>query len=333
MKTFKRFKTELYESVSVTVYHVTNMYPAINILEKNKFILSVATGVGREETLVPKTKKTKLFYLSTSRSKTGAFQRDYNISGSTTFVLDGRKLANNYASTPVEYFGKDRPVSERESEDRIYSDKPEINNAAKYITEIHIVVGSSFVMNIMGNPAKSKEDLSAYSRMLSLAIKHNIPIYFYEKFNDYLVQNKKKAIDINKIKAGIEKLSQSGNTFDIDSIISKRKNRGTWTDDLALLHAMVFSDNQPDMFKKLDKFDNKDFLKKGFFEFKNTRRPAFNGHKDFYNFVVDTIRSNINYAEEGREQLNQIIRYMEKNKIRSVGDLHGLLYSRYGMAS
>jgi len=125
-------KEILLERVSDVVFYGRGLKSAIEILLKNRFELSPAPGHPSEEKVV--SKKRKLYFMSTGRIPTNMW-RDKGMAGkAATFVLDGYKLSQNYHGKAIKFF--DTP--ETETEDRIYSEKPFIPNAVKYIKELHI---------------------------------------------------------------------------------------------------------------------------------------------------------------------------------------------------
>jgi hypothetical protein len=174
-------------------------------LETDKFNLSTSIGTGAEAAL---NKKGKFFYLSTTRHRLGGFSLDPG-NGQATLVLDGDKLGYTYSGSPVDYWGPEfRKIEPRkaEAEDRIYHTKPQINNASKYIKEIHVLVPVDMQWDWAGDYRnRSLRDL--YKN----ALKKRIPIYFYDDKKAYLIQNKNKSIKMDvKSLAPTDKL-----TFDV----------------------------------------------------------------------------------------------------------------------
>ena len=126
---FENWKKYLTEGVTDIVYHKTPLYSAENILKTNKFMTSVAFGTPADKQI----NKGKLYYLSTMRSPVG----DYGPSlPAVTFKLDGRKLGERSKAAAVDYWGPSFPTNEME--DRVFTDKPWIAPASKYILEVHI---------------------------------------------------------------------------------------------------------------------------------------------------------------------------------------------------
>jgi len=130
---------DMFEGISKILYHITTIGNAARIAHDDAFKLSMSMRTGHEEETG--TKK-GIFYMSTSRLPNSEFQkiRAKNYNGAAIFVLDGERLSHNYAGEPVNYFHQFKTAKESEFEDRIYSDKPEIPNASRYIKEVHILV-------------------------------------------------------------------------------------------------------------------------------------------------------------------------------------------------
>ena len=113
------------------------------------------------------------------------------------FVLDGRKLGNNYAGAPVDYWGPEfRKIdpTKGEAEDRIYHTKPYIDNASKYIKEIHILIPKGLEWSWADQTdARNRELRGIYKQ----ALQRKIPIFFYDDKKFYLLQAKTKSIKID----------------------------------------------------------------------------------------------------------------------------------------
>lgn len=191
-------KENLTEGISPVVYHsVSGITSLLSILEQDRFKLTASPGTDTERALQ---KGDRFYYLSTTRHKLGGYhlnpyQRGYMLN------LDGAKLAQRYAGKPVDYWGPEwyknkemggKGPEEKEAEDRIYSYKPFIPNASKYIREIHILLDPEGY--------ESQEEFGIYYRRLAiLAKKRGIPLFIYDNKQDWLTQNKAKATPITKI--------------------------------------------------------------------------------------------------------------------------------------
>lgn len=169
-------------SASEILFHITEHSKAVQIMEKNRFELKPADGTEAEEA-------TSLgsYYLSTTRSKLGAYTVGKAYATSAIFVLDGTKLSHTYKVRPIDYWGTNELTPEQrtkadEAEDRVFSRKPSIDNATKYIVEIHAHVG------------KAGERSRYQAVMLKRAcLKRRVPVFFYSNVNDLIRMNKKRA--------------------------------------------------------------------------------------------------------------------------------------------
>ncbi len=135
-------KKNIAEGISSVVYHFMGIRNAESVLKQNKFRLTASAGTGAEQALQ---KGDRMYYLSTTRHKLGGYHIDNSWSG-VVFELDGSKLAQNYAGQAVDYWGPEfygRPggkgPEKKEAEDRVYSYKPYITDANKYIKAVHVL--------------------------------------------------------------------------------------------------------------------------------------------------------------------------------------------------
>lgn len=179
--------SDLTEGLSDILYHGTSIKEGANIILMNKFILKLNSPEERH-TPAP---SGKYYFLSTSRSRFNSFAEEHVLP--LTFVLDGKTLSHNYKGKPAVYKLADKDetfddtIYTREFEDRIFSDKPYIENAKKYIKEIHIHF----------NNLKTVDDYHDETQIKYIKfIKNNAnkPVYIYTDSNDYLHQRKSKAV-------------------------------------------------------------------------------------------------------------------------------------------
>lgn len=177
-------KKNLNESISSIVYHFTSIDACIDILESNKFFLTLSYGNEDE-----KGRDDRLFYMSTTRQANGYLGYQNYMDYSTRICLDGDKLNNNYKGTPFNYFkkqGKQKHIGSKlhdfsyqqrssfdESEDRIWSYSPTINNAKKYIKEIDVYTDNTDML----------KKLSSFA--------NEVTINLYNDPYDFKMKNKK----------------------------------------------------------------------------------------------------------------------------------------------
>jgi hypothetical protein len=176
----------LNEGSSDILYHFTYISNLFNILKKNELSLTSTIGSKADYNV----NKNRFYYLSTTRSKSSGYKK-----GDVKIVLDGRKIKQNNKITPVDYWqlSKNRndydsesayssALTSLEQEDRIVSDKPIIENAIKYIIEIHILIDTpnTELMNI-----------------INICKDNNLKLYLYDNKKNWLNQIKPISDDID----------------------------------------------------------------------------------------------------------------------------------------
>lgn len=183
---------QILEGISQIVYHSTRAPEFKKIMTSDQFQLTPDLGSSLERGFRKGQKK--LFYFSTSRSRTGAYHYPTKemSNGTVLFKLDGRALmAAGYSGSPLDYWADpEMPTyaDNDEMEDRIYSTKPVIPSASKYITEIHIYY----------NPDDSRPGLAGALRAGALAAKRaGIPVYVYDNIRYYNSLNPQGRADIS----------------------------------------------------------------------------------------------------------------------------------------
>ena len=193
------FITEMFlnEGLSPILYHGTSITNIDKILKQNR--IRTTPDIGTKAEIDQRKQKHKIYYVSTTRSKVGVYHlTDKYSKQAGLIVLDGRKLmADGYSGNPMDYWGEDfRRLGKNEMEDRIFTDKPYIPDATKYIKEIHIL----FTM--------SKGDdhyailVKEIRHIAIMAKKYGIPVYVYTRPEDFNVQNKAKAISPSELARG-----------------------------------------------------------------------------------------------------------------------------------
>lgn len=172
MKNLKQF---ISEGLSKIVFHSTSIQTILKILRDDKFQLTPSVGWDNDVT-----SNKKYYYLSTSRDLSNRFTKNKVGDGWGILVLDGDKLNQTLKSQPVNYWGDKK---DSEAEDRVLSDNSTIQNATKYIKEIHLIVGES-------------GDNTSARRILLKTKLLKIGCWVYENSKDALARNKTKAINI-----------------------------------------------------------------------------------------------------------------------------------------
>lgn len=204
----------LNEGLSPILYHITKVSSLYKILTNNKFELTSdfavpeERGKGMRRNTSGRSRKydKKVFYLSAARSKTSSYITDSfsNYNGKlpvALLVLDGRKLMSaGFSGHSVNFFrGRDDKgnLEIDELEDRIYSKKPTIPNAIKFIKEIHL-----FASEDAYNTAGKNIQLQI-NKILSTLHDREVDTYIYDNFRNFKILNK-KVNDISHIKGNLD---------------------------------------------------------------------------------------------------------------------------------
>jgi len=175
--------SQLTETTSDIVYHLTNLGSLADIIDSNKFRLPLSSSTSAEVAMGVH----KLFYMSLARNPSSGYISDKGegnviLKNQPLLVLDGAKLSQRYKIVPVEYWGVKNgrqgsgPNSRgKEQEDRLFSDQQFIPDAISYIKEIRIILDP-----------KIDERESSRLRKLYLALsKTNIAVKWYCNVDDY----------------------------------------------------------------------------------------------------------------------------------------------------
>jgi hypothetical protein len=183
----------LSEGLSDILYHYTYTSNLTSILKYNKFATSSNLGSNADSWK----DKGRYYFFSTQRTKgMSGYARHH---GNVAIVLDGRKLNYTFKGNATDYWNWSKKRSDyksmgdytnalqsEENEDRIVTNKPYIDNANKYIIEIHISINE-------------QNDKTEIEEINSLCQGYSIPIFYYLDENSFKLQNKAKAVDINSL--------------------------------------------------------------------------------------------------------------------------------------
>jgi hypothetical protein len=223
MEQWRKF---LKEGITDIVYHYTNgLDKARKILEENRFLTSGAYTKGEVETRFG---KGKLYYFSTARTPVNAYTGKYP--QGAIFKLDGRALAEKYSGRPVDYYGSAERGSSKasaggyfgtegfEAEDRIITNDPYIEDADRYIDEIHFAIPLyKFTKNMFedepsrkpGNPIEGYT-MEGLEKGVAVAEQRNIPYYIHIDKTTWpnVEVGKKKAL--TSLSQFMEELQKSG---------------------------------------------------------------------------------------------------------------------------
>jgi len=189
------------EGVSPILYHVSQIHNVRDMLTDNAIRLTPDFGTGAEKEHQP---EGKIYYLSTARSKTGSY--GYPVSNSqkngAMVVFDGQALmAAGYTGKAIDYWGPEfRKLGKDEMEDRIFSKKPVIPKASKYIKEIHILFDRDRTDHRNDHVARVLKDLGYKAKRLG------VPLYIYTDQQAFALLNKAKAASVASVDAPADKL-------------------------------------------------------------------------------------------------------------------------------
>jgi hypothetical protein len=177
------------EGLSDILYHSTSLYNVLSILKNNKLQLTPDLGTNAEVKL---RKKNRIYYMSFARSKMGDYHQPSKYAGNLALlVFDGRQLKQDgYTGNPVDYWGWG---NKDEMEDRLFSKKPYIEDAAKYVKEIHVYYNNESSDDVK---AKSVRWLRAAYIM---AKKLGIKMYVYDDIEAFKLLNTSKIVSISTL--------------------------------------------------------------------------------------------------------------------------------------
>lgn len=188
----------LTESATDVLYHSTGIHNAANILRSRKFNLNQSVS---RKTELEYQKKTRFFYLSTTRSKIGDYTLHNIYTSGVVFNLNGRWFNHRYKTVAVDYWDrmwlKSRAAGDlsrySEMEDRIMSYEPEIDfskSPLDAISEVHMLIRDGIIL----------DELKQYIRTIILeASRAGIPLFIYDNIKNFLLQDKRKVISVETL--------------------------------------------------------------------------------------------------------------------------------------
>lgn len=164
----------LFERVSDKLWHFTQPSSVLDILRNNRVGCSFAQN--RSDGFSAK----HPYYICMSRTRT-VYDNSWGRSKVARIQFDGYELNKYYSGRPINYYGMSKgDVQSRgsfEYEDRIFSDKPYIENADRFITRIDILYDDGY-----GDQSKYAK---MFKEILNLSRETGIPVYFYGDKMDY----------------------------------------------------------------------------------------------------------------------------------------------------
>ncbi|HUS88585.1 MAG TPA: hypothetical protein VMW91_04300 [Desulfosporosinus sp.] len=183
------FLAKVEAGISNIVYHYTNLDSATSILKDDQFKLTFVSG--SDDRNLP---KNTFYYLSTTRSPVGSYHEGSYIG--VLLKLNGQKLQHNYIGNPIDYWGpKFRKIQpdKNEMEDRIWSAKPIIKPALKYIEAIHIYYDT-----------RHSKDPKRLKNLLIQAKRKKIPTFVYTDRKAAQILDTRKATPIKDLDLTVE---------------------------------------------------------------------------------------------------------------------------------
>ena len=163
------------------LYHFTSARFAAQIVRDGKFHLTMAVGNETEERFA----KGKLFFLSTTRTRSNIFATRTKGGSEVMFVLDADKLRSRNKMVPVNYWDDNQKHSE--AEERIISDKSTLS--LDCVIGVHCNTGINDEARIKSN--------GMFLRALAVqCMKKNIPVYAYGSKKDMLTMLPVKRIGL-----------------------------------------------------------------------------------------------------------------------------------------
>ena len=183
------------EVLSDRLYHYTYVGTILDILEKDHFLPSVAFERPSEEEVGRDYK----YFISFARNLRGTFHKEGR--GAGYFVIDGRKLSQNYKGSAIDYWERakfdPKATKETEAEDRLFTNKPYVKDAAKYIEAVHISAPyeTKFSSGRVQEEKYSEGLVEQMKKIAELGKSKGIPVYYHTDLGSYRMANDKKALD------------------------------------------------------------------------------------------------------------------------------------------
>ena len=226
----EQWRQFLKEGITDVVYHYTSgIETATKILQENKFL---ASG-GFTKEVEAELGKGKLYYFSTARTPVNAYTGNYP--QGAIFKLDGRALGQKYKGVPLDYWadpkrgrssklaaniGTPGEIEGFEAEDRILLDEPYIDDADRYIDEIHFAIPVFKVSQDFFDPEPTRKvttgtiragTMEALEEGVKIAEQRNIPYYIHvdgQTWPNVEVGKKKALTSLSDFKEQLQKVGK-----------------------------------------------------------------------------------------------------------------------------
>lgn len=300
----------LKESVSDIVFHFTDHYKAVNILQSGKVFLSSFAGDSYAN-------YKNMFYLSLSRVRDGRF--GYSAGKKVRIEFDGRALNADFKGGAIDYWGKNGKSSYMdanpaefdasdlsrkqrqtrvESEDRIISSSDSIDNLNKYIKRIDILFDE-----------RSIEFKRNVKSIIKMGESYSFPIEVFGNMNDFNKRENPITVDFSDTEG------QNDNSSDIHA------ENSFLYEFVEVLDFVLYGngDIQTNLVNILKQYGLESYYSDKLLSRVSNDIKNMDIHK-FSNEFSDVLRfiAKYRYKEEYSKAFNMVYNYIHKNKINNV---------------
>jgi len=352
MEKWRKFKM-LNEGISDVVYHYTSgLEKGAKILEQNRFLASGGFTKDVESELG----KGKLYYFSTARTAANAYTGTYP--QGVIFKLDGRALGQKYKGVPLDYWATKRRSSKKaanldpgetegfEAEDRLLLDDPYIEDADRYIDEIHFAIPLyRFEKGMFDDKPKRKAgssienyQMEGLRKGVAVAEQRNIPYYIHidKQTFPFVEVGKKKAL--TSLSEFMEELEESGVTVNEprdQASVYKSRSGAEFGEDEVFLYVQAAQDilagkerfEGTNVKGKVGYRDEAERKREGTVMFRNlTGSPNMQGR--FYR-EIDNSLHNVSSNPKARKTLEMLASLMRNTKQKTIKDFETYLNQVY----
>ena len=356
MEQWRKF---LKEGISDVVYHYTSgIEKGAKILKDNRFLASGGFSKEVESELG----KGKLYYFSTARTPANAYTGTYP--QGVIFKLDGRELAQKYKGVPLDYWATSKRSSKKaanvqnepgadeafEAEDRILLDEPYIEDADRYIDEIHFAVPVFDFSTDFFNQTPTKRvtpgkiragTMDELEQAVAVAEQRNIPYYIHTSKETwpFVEVGKKKALtSLSDFKELLQKVGKEvGEPIDTSMYKSAYQGpRGEIGEDEVFLYVQAAQDilagkksfegaNVKGKIKYRDEDERRRFAAEIFRNITQGRpTPAGRYHRG-----IDSDLHNVSSNPKARDTLELLASLMRSTKKKTLADFEAYLNQVY----
>jgi len=290
-----KIKEIITEGLSRVLFHKTGIMNLIKILEFNSFQPS---GVVKPVEIQFKTSADQLYYVSFARSKRSAYMTDTDGKVSVSdaiIVVDGRNLQNNYSGSSVDYWQSS--VFGHEMEDRLYTHKPDIPNASKYIKEVNLFFPDPRTdSEILGKMQEErKEQFFRYIRMvIKLCKQLNIDLYIHKTTSSMLAP---RPTDLVNPRTFFETRPEPESRRDLSGLRNKENEM------INVIKELIYKDDIDDLSKRARSYA---------FDFRRGRVSD-----DF----IRQMETALHNDATDPDKLNPILQTMRQNGIKTIREL------------